>query len=366
VAAECDLYSFRYEATATAKFPLEFPILQPDGTRKKVDVRTLPFVRFEDNEVHSSRGLYAVNLGEGVNRVGPDTRHPFIVRNLKIWNTHYGLRAQVPSLLIEGMMLHRVGYGVYHPNFDNHVYRNVTISQTNTEPFNRGHDDLSEQHGVLTVDGLTFDDCRPAGGTGGTIPLVQITDHNITGLAETHMKNVKIVNWNDSRKSKAVVNRGGGPRPEPKTEKGVPVYLHDWFGPGRTAMVVSTKSGEYKQAPEKYREEASLTGNESRIVEVKDVPFPQPLNPGDDLPPTTVITRVIRTPSGLVVLGTTADNGVVRAVKVNGQEAKAVSPNFAEWRIELPAGEATLKAHAEDAAGNVEKLTHVVKVSAKE
>ena len=37
------------------------------------------------------------------------------------------------------------------------------------------------------------------------------------------------------------MNLGGGPRPTPKTEKGVPVYLHDWFGPGRHAKVVSTK-----------------------------------------------------------------------------------------------------------------------------
>ena len=95
---------------------------------KTVDIRTLPFVRFEDNEVHSTVGLYGVNLGEGVNRVGPDTRHPFIVRNLKIWDVHYGFRPQVPSLLVENLRI-QSAYGVYHPNYDNHVYRNVTITQ---------------------------------------------------------------------------------------------------------------------------------------------------------------------------------------------------------------------------------------------
>jgi len=39
----------------------------------------------------------------------------------------------------------------------------MVISQTNTEPFNRGHDDLSVQYGALTVDGLTFDACRSGG-----------------------------------------------------------------------------------------------------------------------------------------------------------------------------------------------------------
>ena len=47
----------------------------------------------------------------------------------------------MPSLLVENMPIHSADYGVYHPNYDNHVYRNVNISETNTEPFNRGHDD---------------------------------------------------------------------------------------------------------------------------------------------------------------------------------------------------------------------------------
>ena len=130
-------------------FPLVFPIQQPDGTKKDIDIRTLPFVRFDDNEVHSDSGHYGVNLGEGVNRVGPDTRHPFIVRNLLIWNSHYGFRPQVPSLLVENMRLHGTVYGVYHPNYDNHVYRNVTINGDGSEPFNRGHDDISVQYGAV-------------------------------------------------------------------------------------------------------------------------------------------------------------------------------------------------------------------------
>lgn len=357
VAAENNQYGFRYEATPTSALKLEFSILQPDGTHKTVDVRTLPFVRFEDNEVHSNHGLYGVNLGEGVQRVGPDSKHPFVVRNLKIWDVHYGFRPQVPSLLVENLTLHHVAYGVYHPNFDNHVYRNVTIRGTHTEPFNRGHDDDSIQYGKLTVDGLTFDECASS-----QMPLIQISDHNPTGTAETHMKNVKTVNWSTNGKSRAIVNLGGGPRPEPKFEKGVPVYLHDWFGEGRTAMVVSVKSGEFKLAPEKYHEERPLTGSGSRVAEVKDVPFPQLLDPVDDLPPTTVITRVIRTGTGVVVMGTSADNGRIRSVKVNGKEASAVSPNFAEWKIELPASEGSLTAHAEDAAGNVEKLAHTVAI----
>jgi hypothetical protein len=357
VAADNDQYGYRYEATPSSALKLVFRVQNPDGSFRKVDVRTLPFVRFDDNEVHSNVGLYGVNLGEGVNRVGPDTRHPFIVRNLKIWDIHYALRPQVPSLFAENVTIHKAAYGVYHPNYDNHVYKNLVISQTNTEPFNRGHDDLSVQYGVLAVDGLTFDGCRSGG-----MPLIQISDDNPNGTAVTHMRNVKTVNWKDNSKAKALVNLGGGPRPTPKTAKGVPVYVHDWFGPGRHAMVVSTRSPEFKASPGGFHAEAPLTGDESRVAEVKDLAFPELLAPVDDLPPTTVITHVRRDARGkIVVYGTSADNGTIKRVVVNGKEAKATAANFAQWQVTLDAssGAMQLEAHAEDAAGNIEPRPHV-------
>ena len=46
---------------------------------------------------------------------------------------------------------------------------------------------------------------------------------------------------------------------------------------------------------------------------------------------------------------------------VSGQGAKAMSPNFATWEVELDAADGkTISAHAEDEAGNVEKLAHEV------
>jgi hypothetical protein len=155
VSCENHRYGYRFEATQTSGFKTTLPIMQPDGKRVSTDIRTLPFVRFDDNEAHGD-GLYGINIGEGVNRVGPDEKHPFILRNTKIWELHYGFRPQSPSVLVENMKLHRVVYGVYHPNYDHHHYQDMLISQVSAEPFNRGHDDLSVQYGVLTVDGLTF------------------------------------------------------------------------------------------------------------------------------------------------------------------------------------------------------------------
>src|SRR5262249_10604387 len=157
---------------------------------------------------------------------------------------------------------------------------------------------------------------------------------------------------------KAIANLGGGPRFSTTTEKGVPIYVHDWYGPNRHALVVSTRGPEFKSDPERYRADAPLTGDESRVAEVHDIPFPNLLDPVDDLPPTTVITHVVRkSPAQVVVRGTAADNGAIKRVLVNGKEAKAVRPNFAEWEAVLDgvAPGAKLSAHAEDASGNVEK-----------
>jgi hypothetical protein len=89
------------------------------------------------------------------------------------------------------------------------------------------------------------------------------------------------------------------------------------------------------------------------------------LNPVDDLPPITVITHVRIAGGNLLIRGITADNGNVKKVLVNGIEARATAPNFAEWEAVLGgvrAGPLYLSAHAEDAKGNVEKTKHVLGV----
>jgi hypothetical protein len=100
------------------------------------------------------------------------------------------------------------------------------------------------------------------------------------------------------------------------------------------------------------------------VAEVRDVEFPKLLGPVDDLPPATVITAVVAAPGGKVIVrGVASDNGVITKVVANGREAKALSPNFAEWECVLegvPRGGLRIEAHAKDAAGNVEKRPHVV------
>lgn len=354
-------YGYRFEATETSLLKLTLPVRQSDGSTRAVDIRTLPFVRFDENEAHCD-GLYGINLGEGVDRVGPDHRHPFILRNNRVWEIHYAFRPQSPCVLAENLTIHNSIYGVYHPNFDRHVYKNLVISRSDdsgdAEPFNRGHDDDSIQYGMLAVDGLTF-----AGHRNNSMPLIQISDHNPTGKAESHLRGVRVMDRKDENR-RALVNLGGGPRDNPKTPTSVPVYLHDHYGPGRHAKVVSTRSSEVKQAAAgTYRADPPLTGDESAVTEVANVPFPDLLQPVDDLPPTTVITHVLQTPSGWRVRGVASDNGAIRQVLVNDVPARATRPNYAEWEVELarqavPGDQMLLVAKSVDEVGNQEGVPH--------
>jgi hypothetical protein len=246
VACECDEYGYFFQAAKTADFDPVLPVLQPDGSRKDVDVRTLPFVRFEDNEAHCQR-RHAFNLGGGVpfgrpnvDGVGPDERHPFVVRNYRAWNVHWAIHPVSPSVLLENLDVHDAEYGVWRPEYHGHAYR-----------------------------GLHFN---------------AVPDKNQYAFV------------------------AGGKAPN------------------------------------------------------RDVDFPRPLAPVDDLPPVTVITHVGRADGKLIVHGTTSDNGTVTRVSVNGRDAKALTPNFAEWEAVLEAGETKLVARAEDAAGNVEQVPHEMAV----
>ncbi len=133
-AAECDEYGYFFQSTKTADFDPVLDVQQADGSLKQVDIRTLPFVRFEDNESHCQR-RHSLNLGGGapfgppnVAGVGPDSSHPFVVRGTKLWNVHWGINPISPSVLIDSMMIHNAEYGVWRPEYKDHYYRGIAFS----------------------------------------------------------------------------------------------------------------------------------------------------------------------------------------------------------------------------------------------
>lgn len=360
---ENDEYGFRYDSQRRSNFDSNLSVLMPDGKHADVDIRTLPIYRFEDNEAHTE-GLYGMVVA-GTDRAAPDTQHPHVLKNLKIWQVHYALRPQVPSMWIENVQIHSAVYGVYRPEFENHVYRHLHLTNVSSEPFNRGQDDDSLQWGAISVDGLTFDGNRHDG-----ISFIQMSDNNPSGVAESHFRNVSVINRRD--KKRALVDRGGGAEVEPTTPTSVPVYLHDHYGPGRHALVVSTHSKDYAANEAAFHAEPPLTGPDSRVREIADIAFPQLLQPVDDLPPATVITTpqsgaVIKLQDGkLLIEGTTTDNVRTKRVTVNGVDAQDVDYNFHRWRVTLSdvrPGPLKLTTYAEDQAGNVERTPHEVSVT---
>jgi hypothetical protein len=361
---ENDEYGFRYDSQKRSNFDSRLAVLGPDGKQTKTDIRTIPIYRFDDNEAHTE-GLYGMVIA-GTDRAAPDRRHPHVLKNVRIWQVHYALRPQVPSMWLENIDIDHAVYGIYRPEFENHVYRDLRISATSSEPFNRGLDDESTQHGLIAVDGLTFADVQNGG-----IPLIQMSDNNPSGTAASHFRNVQVIDRRD-RNRRALVDRGGGAVVDPETPRGVPVFLHDHFGPGRHAKIVSTAAHDFPKGDAAYRKEKPVTGDDAALVEVQNVEFPKLLDPVDDTPPATIVTSPVtglsakRTGDTLVVRGTTTDNTRTKRVWVNGIQARDTDYNFHQWEAvlrDVKPGPLSIEAHAEDEAGNVEVNRHKMSVT---
>jgi hypothetical protein len=282
------------------------PIRQPDGTQMTIDVRTLSFVRFEDNEAHSQ--LYGINLGERVRGVGPDARHPFVLRNTRLWNNFWAFRPGSPSVLVDGMDVYQGRYGLYRPAYDRHAYSRLTIAQVeNPQAFSEGE----------TPKG--FEVPGPS-----QIISQQVPPGVVRRVADD-------------------LARKGEPRKPAE--------------PSKPATPIRVPPGPLILNPQ-------VVTPGMANVKASSAAFPAPLEPVDDLPPSTVITQTLFSePGKLIVRGTTADGGDVKRVSVNGQAVRLLRPNFAEWEVlvAVPDGGIELIALAEDAAGNVETRPHRVK-----
>jgi hypothetical protein len=129
-------------------FSVTLSVPQPDGQRKPVDIRTLPFVRFECNESHTQR-RHAFNFGgfsplarsaqnkganEGVAGIGPDEQHPFVIKDYLAWDVHWALHPRPPSVMIDGMEAAHSHYALWFANYDHHAYRGVKLTDITVNP----------------------------------------------------------------------------------------------------------------------------------------------------------------------------------------------------------------------------------------
>jgi len=363
-ACENNRYGFRYDSQKRSNFDSTLSVMMPDGKEKNVDIRTIPFYRFENNETHTE-GLYGIVIA-GTDLVSPDKQHPHILKNLSIWNVWYGLRPQVPKMLIENVRINYAAYGIYRAEHDYHVYRNVLLTGIRTRAIGfsgraDGHGRGGVQHGSYTHDNLTLENIHTRT---QLICVSQTTPH--PGV-EAHFRNLV---FNDAKSQNNIVNMSPGMARE-RLQKGVAFFFHDYPEKGKTTKVVSVDFPELMRDGQ-YQEIDGFTGSNVRARVMTDVDFPRLLDPIDDLPPATVVTdppagTVVRLKGDtLIVRGTTTDNVRTTRVVVNGTEATDVDYNFHQWEVKLTnvtPGPLTLRAFAEDAAGNVEQSAHELTVT---
>jgi hypothetical protein len=352
VACENDHYGFQFHVTQTPGFDPRLRMRDASGQVTVRDVRKLPLLRFEDNEAHGD-GLFGIRLGDETHRaVAGDRQHPFIARNLRVWQAHYAFRPNVACFLLEGLRVQKSAFGIYHPDYAEHVYRDIELTQISAEPLNGGHDEESIPLGNFTFDRLALIDCRLA-----RDPLIQLTAiAPLAGIAG-HFRGVSIRN---SQSSAGTIDFGGGPRTN-RTEHPVRYYFHGQPSLGAVTAIGSVKIPAIAQDAE-YRGIAGWTGAESRGAVVKDITFPELLAPVDDLPPATLITHVLDKDNQWLVRGVSHDNGEVATVTVNGLPAMITGQQagVAEWEVSLSRPvDGRLIAHAQDQVGNVEMLKHV-------
>jgi formylglycine-generating enzyme required for sulfatase activity len=159
VAIECEKHGYRFQMVKSESFDPRLLIRQPDGSARKLDVRTLPFVRFEGNEARSQRrfalnlgGFHGQNstedldrdgnvidrigyLGGDVQGVGPDEKHPFRIKDFLVWRSHWGFHSTAPNVLVDGFTANDVNYVVWRSNIAGHDYNHVSFQNIHVSTF---------------------------------------------------------------------------------------------------------------------------------------------------------------------------------------------------------------------------------------
>lgn len=266
VATQNERSGFQFHMAAEDGFN---PVLLLRDRETPVDVRTLPFRKFEDNESHNDL-FYGFWFGDDTNHVPGTTgtfEVPFVAKNLKAWRINYGLRNHIRYSLMDGVWIGYANYGIYHCSYNNQVYRNVYLKEDGPEWFNRGHDDHDTQDGMTVVLGLTIDGYKPSATRPPSDPLLQLASHSATAGTALHIVGLTFVNSNITYGR--IVDLGEGGR-HPNPQFGVTYYLHDWYGPGRCAEVVRAWD-----APSGYTSQPPLTGPETRAREIPNPTVPQ-------------------------------------------------------------------------------------------
>lgn len=211
VAVECDQHGFRFEAVKTKEFDPVLNVLQADGKLQRTDIRTLPFILFEDNEAHCHRrfglnlggirGLtygqfdkergsdaYEQSIGGSVEGVGPDPAHPFKILNFKAWDTHWAFHTLSPTVAVDGLDVFDCNYGIWRSVMDLHQYDNLSFKQIHSHaiffPMGGHGPSIHMEAGKPIFPNYKLKDDRPP------VTVITSVDHNESG--EVYVKGVAV------------------------------------------------------------------------------------------------------------------------------------------------------------------------------
>lgn len=180
VAVECDQDGFKFEAVRTKWGEPRTAVRQPDGSVRETDLRTTPFIRFEDNEAHRIR-FFCLNLGGilattdaseanvkaigaavDAEAVGTDAKHPLIVKNFRAWDTLWIYNGGLPNTIIDGLDGFRAAYGLWRCLVNGQEVRRTRFEQVEVTSFYPKWNPKLDPQSQLDIEVAAVDDLPPS------------------------------------------------------------------------------------------------------------------------------------------------------------------------------------------------------------
>jgi hypothetical protein len=343
VAAETDRYGYQYEIFPEFSAPVE----QPDGSiRQNVQIRSLPFILFKNNEAHGTME-YGMAL-EGGSAAVDD---PFIIENFSMWSSWRAIRPDLNYFWIKNLHFWNVAYGFYafHPKNG----RVEGFHAIRTGNYAMSFKDTPE--GLITFEDVEID-------TSSEYPFRIYGQDPRQSNCDIHVRNYTVNNVENGWKG-AAANSPIQHHPD------LTLFLHDWFGPGQDAKVIPAIQN--RNDGLNYQNLSPIFRNDVKVA-ATGVSFPNnPVHLNDNLPPATVIIyppslQEFSSQTGQIsVTGTCIDASNITSVTVNGVPATPLAENYTRWQAtltNLPQGMVTIESRATDEFGNVELNPHRITV----
>jgi hypothetical protein len=365
VAAENDDFGFLYEmrkvnyydgATFTSPRHVDAPMLNESGSTTLTRINTIPFFQFKNNESHADHHWsFQVRGGKWT------LDKPTILKNSKIWTSHYPITIKSDGVLVDGLTVDNSNYGLdIKANYDGDKRQTDNITFRNT------HINLASVNAILLTPAgknVNFVNCSIKA-SGGKIWL--------PNFSHDYPAQVVFDGFTEDYTGPFIKERDN----KPTSSFTSVTWFNNRYGSNSAAKVVLADRASGLGDGLTYGVDSDLTmtsidNDPLRAITTNNTNYTIPVQV-DDLKPATVITSfgggtkvrdAVITSGQLVVEGTSSDNGTITSVKVNGVSATALESDFSKWRVVLSglsAGAYTVTAHATDAAGNIETNPHSV------